>query len=142
MFIAALTDTFDGRLARKLNQQTDLGRILDPIADKVVIAIMAILLVKLRDLPLWFLILVIFRDLGILFMGLLVIRRKKVVVESVMIGKVTATALAVLIITYTLDIHVLKQPFLWINVVLVVASSVVYFLRFKDFLQANLVNNR
>ncbi len=41
MLLVALTDTLDGRLARKLNQQSDFGRILDPIADKVAIAVIA-----------------------------------------------------------------------------------------------------
>lgn len=133
LLVAALTDSFDGRLARRLNQQSDLGRILDPVADKIAMGIIAYLLVKLRGLPLWFLGLVLLRDMVILLTGLLILRKKNIVVESVMIGKITVTTLAALILIYTTDFAALKQPFLWINVVLVIASSVVYFLRFKDF---------
>jgi len=57
MLFAALTDTLDGKLARKLNQQSDFGRILDPVADKVTIAVIALMLINLRDLPIWFLVL-------------------------------------------------------------------------------------
>ena len=47
MIVAALTDVFDGKIARKYNMVSNLGKILDPIADKLSqIAIVIILLVK------------------------------------------------------------------------------------------------
>ena len=61
MVIAAATDTFDGRLARRLNQVSDFGRILDPVADKIGISVIAVILVTTRDLPLWYLIFANFR---------------------------------------------------------------------------------
>ena len=44
-FFAAITDWFDGYLARKLGQQSQLGAILDPLADKLIVVIALILLV-------------------------------------------------------------------------------------------------
>ena len=53
MIVAALTDVFDGKIARKYNMVSNLGKILDPIADKLSqIAIVIILLVKFWDGPL------------------------------------------------------------------------------------------
>ena len=50
MIVAALTDTFDGKIARKYNMVSNLGKILDPIADKLSqIAIVIILIVKFWD---------------------------------------------------------------------------------------------
>ncbi len=134
MLLAALTDTLDGRLARKLNQQSDFGRIVDPVADKVAIAVIALMLIDQRDLPIWFLVLFLTRDLAIMLLGLFVISKQKIVIESQMIGKVTAFMLGTLMIIYTLDIPVVKQVLLWTNVALIFASSIVYFGKFKKMI--------
>lgn len=65
MIVAALTDVFDGKIARKFNMVSNLGKILDPIADKLSqIAIVIILLVKFWDGPLkYVLFLFIFKEL-------------------------------------------------------------------------------
>ena len=65
MIVAALTDVFDGKIARKFNMVSNLGKILDPIADKLSqIDIVIILLVKFWDGPLkYILFLFIFKEL-------------------------------------------------------------------------------
>ncbi len=67
--IAALTDALDGFLARKMNQQTELGKFLDPVADKILIlsGFVGILLTAqpVYKLPVWMQILILFRELVI-----------------------------------------------------------------------------
>ena len=70
--IAALTDRLDGLLARKYHQETEWGKILDPLADKFGAAAVTVVLVRSGDIPLWFLLVLLGRDLLILAGGLVV----------------------------------------------------------------------
>ena len=63
--IAAVTDALDGWIAKKFGCVTQLGAILDPIADKMLIITAYIVLSLLGDIPLWLVLIVGFRDLGI-----------------------------------------------------------------------------
>jgi len=135
MLIASATDTFDGRLARRLNQVSDFGRLLDPVADKICISVIAVILVTTRDLPLWYLILIVARDLAILLIGLFLAFKTKVVVEANVVGKVTVTALAVVVIAFALELDPLKWFFLWCSVGLIAASSVIYLWQMVNYLR-------
>lgn len=95
--LAALTDKLDGVLARKLHQESEWGRILDPVADKVGVATAAVVLLVLGDLPLWFAGMVLGRDLLILAGGLVLKTRRGVVIPSNVLGKWTVGAMALLI---------------------------------------------
>ena len=69
-FTAGVTDMLDGLIARKTGQKTDLGAWLDPMADKLLLVTMFIVLTlpnigSANRLPLWFTILVISRDVAI-----------------------------------------------------------------------------
>lgn len=135
MLLAAATDNFDGRLARRLKQTSDLGRIIDPLADKICVAVVGVILVSTRDLPLWFFLAVIARDLMIVILGMFLVLRTRQVMESDMLGKVTVTALATVIITFTIDISPLKWYFLWCSVILLLASAVNYFVKMVHLLR-------
>lgn len=70
MIIAALTDVFDGKIARKFNMVSNLGKILDPIADKLSqIAIVIILLYKFWDGPLKYVLFLFILKEGIMIIG-------------------------------------------------------------------------
>ena len=73
--VAAWTDFFDGYIARRLHQVSELGRLLDPLADRVFIVALAIAL-ALRDvLPLWLFLVIVARDVLILIMFPILERR-------------------------------------------------------------------
>ena len=60
--LAVLTDYLDGVLARRLQCETDFGRLMDPLADKVLIAAALVLLAWSHDIPAWAAIILISRD--------------------------------------------------------------------------------
>ena len=60
--IAGISDAVDGFIARQFNQQSELGAYLDPIADKLLLVTVFIMLAILGDLPRWLVVLVVSRD--------------------------------------------------------------------------------
>ena len=60
---AAISDAFDGYIARKFDQVTDLGKFLDPIADKLLISAALVALVSLGEIETWAAAVIILREL-------------------------------------------------------------------------------
>lgn len=91
LFVAAgVSDAVDGYIAKKFNASTDLGRYLDPLADKTLLVSVFVTL-GLRDaLPAWLVILVVFRDLLIIGGALLfhTLTDRPMRMQPVMISKV------------------------------------------------------
>ncbi|MFD4457590.1 CDP-diacylglycerol--glycerol-3-phosphate 3-phosphatidyltransferase [Nocardia sp. NPDC058480] len=73
--VAAITDRFDGQLARKYGLVTDFGKLADPIADKALIGAALIGLSVLGDLPWWITVVICGREIGITLLRLVVVRR-------------------------------------------------------------------
>ncbi len=61
--IASISDAFDGYIARKFDQVTDLGKFLDPIADKLLISAALIALVSLNEIETWAAAVIILREI-------------------------------------------------------------------------------
>lgn len=87
--VAGATDVVDGYLARRNNWITDLGKVLDPLADKLMQFTVLICLYIEHIIPIWFVIPFFAKDLFTLVIGLVVIRRRGIVVVSKWYGKMT-----------------------------------------------------
>lgn len=92
--LSALTDVLDGWLARKRNEISDLGKILDPLADKVYVGVVVVIMLMQGMLPLWFVLVVLGRDLLILVGGILFERHTGVVLPSNYPGKIAVLVLS------------------------------------------------
>lgn len=100
--LAGITDALDGFIARSRGQRTELGTILDPLADKLLLFATFMTLVYIRQIPQWLFIIVVSRDL-ILIGGFLVlyIFTGKTTVSVSKMGKLT-TGLQVATVLTTL----------------------------------------
>ena len=126
ILVAVATDFLDGFLARKLHQVTDIGKIIDPLADKIGIGVYAIFLAMNGDVPLWFVVFVLLRDLLIFSGGLYIHRNKKIVPQSNWPGKISVSCIAITFFLATLRMDALNHLltyFIWGSVVLMVWSS-------------------
>ncbi len=136
--LAALTDKLDGVFARKFNQVTEWGKILDPVADKVGIAVVAITLVMLNLIPLWFVVIMISRDLLILAGGMYLKKKKGVVLQSNQLGKWTIGVIALAMFFAMMRWGVAADVFLWVSVAMLAGSLVLYVQRFLQVMNQNL----
>ena len=106
MAVMFVSDGLDGYLARRLDRVTELGKILDPAADKIAVAAVLLFMVLTGEFPLWALLLVVARDVAIALGGVAMARRSGVVPPALMAGKVAAVVLALVVIVFVADITV------------------------------------
>lgn len=139
IFLAAVfTDWLDGRIARSRRQVTTLGQLLDPIADKLLIAAALISLVEIRRVAAWVATVIIGRDIAIT--GLRSIAASQgLIISASQLGKYKMGAEVIAVILLILDPGVsrviglaltLGGLALGVALVLSVASGIDYFVRF------------
>jgi CDP-diacylglycerol--glycerol-3-phosphate 3-phosphatidyltransferase len=134
--LAAITDLVDGWLARKDNQITVLGKFLDPLADKILISSMLIMLVQHGWIEAWIAIVIICRD--IMVTGLRAVAADEgVVIAADKYGK-AKTVVQIVAITpllwhydwFFLPMHSIGIFLLYIAMLLTVLSGGNYFWNF------------
>ena len=123
---AALADYFDGYFARKFKQVTELGKILDPLADKMLVFVIVFFLVLRRDFPLWYALLVICRDLSIGVMSTYIIKKRKYITESNIIGKITANVILLSATVYVISWDFMKTPMVITGTIFIILSLISY----------------
>jgi CDP-diacylglycerol---glycerol-3-phosphate 3-phosphatidyltransferase len=134
VFLAAvLTDWLDGRIARSTRQVTTLGKLLDPMADKLLIAASLISLVQVGRVQAWMVVLIVCRDLAIT--GLRgIAAAQNVVIQANDFGKATmiaeVVAVALLILNWPALSMPLGQAALVAAILLSLVSGAVYFQKF------------
>ncbi|HEY5518914.1 MAG TPA: CDP-diacylglycerol--glycerol-3-phosphate 3-phosphatidyltransferase [Cellulomonas sp.] len=106
--VAAATDRVDGLIARRSGQVTDLGKLLDPIADKLLVGTALVLLSVLGDLWWWVTVIVLARELGITVMRFFLLRY--LVLPASRGGKVKTVLQSVAIGVYLLPLGHLPEP--------------------------------
>jgi CDP-diacylglycerol--glycerol-3-phosphate 3-phosphatidyltransferase len=135
LVLAAITDGLDGYVARKRNQITRLGLILDPLADKILAGSLVIMLVFFRDFPIWLAAVILGRDLVILAAAAVLMKGASPPPASNLTGKYTFAAIAVLVISSVIRYPFGVQLMTYTALILMAASLVNYtrlFLRIRS----------
>ncbi len=136
IFLAAMTlDVLDGYVARRFNQETKAGAILDPLADKILFISAFICLYKVSILfdtvrfPIWLVVAVISRDV-VLLLGAMIIRliNGDISIRPTIWGKMTVLFQTLVVIGILMQWQTFS--FLWyVTLILVVISGVDYILK-------------
>lgn len=139
--IASLTDFLDGYLARKYHLVTNFGKLMDPLADKLLVTSALVCLVELGDIPSWMVIIILSREFTISILRAVAASDGKVIAASKWGKSKTIfqmiAVISILIKNYPFErLHIpFSDVVLWIAVILTVVSGIDYIIKNKEFFQ-------
>jgi len=133
--VAALTDWLDGYLARRRQQVTTFGQLMDPLADKLLIMAALLSLVQMELAPAWMVAIILGRELGVTVLRSVAFSRGVTISASPlgkikMMSQVIAILLLILGREYLQQFFILGQIALWVVVVTALVSAADYYRRF------------
>jgi CDP-diacylglycerol--glycerol-3-phosphate 3-phosphatidyltransferase len=131
LFISLLTDFLDGIAARVLNQKSELGKTLDPIADGITLFAFIILFNQEGLISNWFMIFYFLRQLTILVFSLWYLPKLKTVYGSNILGKTGVCILGVALCIFALKI----QNMYFITPILLNIAAILLFISLLDYLR-------
>ena len=135
---AAFTDMMDGYLARKFNEVTEAGKVIDTLADKVVVGVIIFKLFWVNEISTFYFLAIILRDI-IIFTGSIIVSRKLGrVLPSNMLGKITVISISLVILLVLAQVSktsILFSGFYYISIILIFASLIGYFIRSMEFIR-------
>ena len=132
---ASITDYYDGQIARKYNLVTNLGKLIDPLADKLLVISALVVLTKYNQISLWIVLVIIFREL--LITGLrAIVAAEGVVIAAETLGKwKTATQMIALTVIILIPLsYALNNILLLIPLILTIVSGIEYVWKSRDVL--------
>ena len=138
---AAITDYFDGFLARQKDMVSDFGKVMDPLADKLLVASTLIMLTKWGWVPAWAVCVIIGRELAVTGLRNIIARNEQDVSSSWLGKYKTGFQIAALIPLlfhypyFTIDMNAIGMFFFWGALMFTVWSGIDYFVRYRKLLQ-------
>jgi len=134
--VATITDLFDGYIARRYHMVTTLGKLIDPLADKLLVCAAMTMLIPPGRVPAWMAVIVVAREIGVTALRGMA-STEGVIISASNLGKMKTLLLdigvAALILTFPIlgiPVHVVGMVFLSAGLVLTAWSGLDYFFRF------------
>lgn len=132
--LGVLTDYLDGYFARKRNQVTRLGILLDPVADKLLTAAAFISLVEMDAVPAWMVVIIVGREFAVTGLRNVAASRGILIPASGLgKGKMVSQVVAIFLLLFAIRwpvVRIVGLVALWVVVVMALASGLDYFRRF------------
>jgi len=149
MGVSSFSDVLDGFLANILNQSSQVGKILDPIVDKITIISIIAFLVAYHKFPIWAFGLIFIRETTMVLCSGIIIKEYNFVPSSNTLGKIAVIIIGLSIVLYTVDfipiefINKQKQNILIIGMAMLGISSVNYGLKaYKNIITTTNTKNK
>ncbi|HJS59857.1 MAG TPA: CDP-diacylglycerol--glycerol-3-phosphate 3-phosphatidyltransferase [Vicinamibacteria bacterium] len=132
--LGVLTDYLDGYFARKRNQVTRLGILLDPVADKLLTAAAFISLVEMDAVPAWMVVIIVGREFAVTGLRNVAASRGILIPASGLgKGKMVSQVVAIFLLLFAIRwpmFRIVGLVALWVVVIMALASGLDYFRRF------------
>lgn len=142
--LGAITDILDGYLARRFNQVSEVGKIIDPLADKITIGVIVIRLFMIGEIPDYYFYMIVIRDILIFVGGMFVAKKIGRVLPSNLLGKLTVIVIGLIILMILLDFSktspLFQFPF-YLSIVLIFTSFFVYIYRSTEYIKREINGN-
>jgi CDP-diacylglycerol--glycerol-3-phosphate 3-phosphatidyltransferase len=137
MLISLGTDIFDGYIARHYNQETEFGKILDPVVDKTCLAAILIALLAVHAIPIWVVLIIIARDLFILGGSFVIWRQRKFVFKANNLGRLAGLLFGALVCAYTITWTIVGTALVLVSVPVMMIAFIIYLRRYTAATQKN-----
>ena len=131
--IASLTDAADGYIARKRGIVTNLGKFIDPLADKILVDAALISLVELQRLPAWMVVIIVSREFIVSGVRM-VAASDGIIIAASKGGKIKTVTQIVAICLMIFNVPYIAIPAMWLAMILTVSSGMDYLIKAKDLL--------
>lgn len=132
-----LSDYLDGLVARKRDEISELGKVLDPIADKLMAFFLFLYTVMLGWIPVWYFAMGVSRDLIIMSGSGYIKRKRGKVAMSIMSGKISVNVMAIYWISvfFFRDAEVIHFWFMIASVAIMIYSFIDYVIRYRKIIE-------
>jgi CDP-diacylglycerol--glycerol-3-phosphate 3-phosphatidyltransferase len=136
--LASVTDALDGWIARRRKSESTFGKLMDPLADKLLVVAALVSLVSLARLSAWVAMVIIAREFAVTGLRQLAMEDGHVIPASIWGKLKTVIQIAMVLVLIAVDARTAwVDALIYVTVFVTIASGVVYFFNFRSLLRTH-----